>query len=113
MYISVTGLRVRRFWHLPLFWRHAVPSMAAAKGAPGNIMADGRTVDGVHHTLSAWEAKSDMLAYLRSPAHSKAIRRFPGFATGRVHGFEADAVPGWDDALKAWHDLGRDVYRGR
>ena len=113
VYISVTGLRVRRVWHVPLFWRHAVPSMIDAQGAPGNIMSAGRQVDGVHHTLSAWETKADMLAYVRSSRHARAIRRFPGFATGRVYGFEGDAVPDWDVALTLYHEHGRDVYRGR
>lgn len=113
VYVSVTGLRVRRLLYQPLFWRHAVPSMVDAKGASGNVMAAARKVDGVHHTLSAWKTKADMLAYLRSPRHARAMRRFPGFATGRVYGFEADAVPDWDTALASYHERGRDVYRGR
>lgn len=112
MHISVTGLRLNRWWHAPVFWRHATTSMIDARAAPGNIMAEARTIGGVHHTLSAWGSRSDMLAYLRSARHARAMRRFDGIATGRVCGFEAENVPAWADALVRYADDGRDVYVG-
>ena len=110
MHISVTGLRLKRWWHAPLFWRHATVSMVDAQAADGNIMAAARTIDGVHHTLSAWESRAKMLAYLRSVRHARAMRRFAGIATGRVCGFEAETVPSWDEALARYVRDGRDVY---
>lgn len=110
IYVSVTGLKVNRMWFVPLFWAHAMPSMIDARRAPGNIMARACTINGVHHTLSAWNSRADMLAYLRSGRHARAMRRFRRIATGRVYGFEADAVPDWDEALALYAAKGRDVY---
>ena len=86
--------------------------MVDAQAAAGNIMASARTIGGVHHTLSAWESRAQMLAYLRSPRHARAMRRFSGIATGRVCGFEAEVVPSWDAALERYTREGRDVYQG-
>ena len=74
-------------------------------------MAAARTVRGVHHTLSAWNSRDDMLAYLRSRNHARAMRRFSGIATGRVCGFEAEEAPTWAQALARYERDGRDVYR--
>lgn len=111
MHISVTGLRVKRWWHAPLFWRHAIASMVDAQTADGNITAETRTIRGVHHTLSAWESREHMLQYLRSPRHAHAMRRFAGRASGRVCGFEAEAVPTWEEALDRYAQDGRDVHQ--
>ncbi len=86
--------------------------MSDALRAPGNVMAQTRTIDGVHHTLSAWEDRTAMLRYLRSARHAKAMRRLKGYATGRVHGYQADTLPSWSDALAEYSAHGRDVYVG-
>jgi hypothetical protein len=52
VYVSITGLELRRLWHYPTFMFHAVRSMGQARSAPGNLGADARTIDGIHHTLS-------------------------------------------------------------
>lgn len=84
--------------------------MSDALRAPGNIMAETRTIEGVHHTLSAWDDRAAMLGYLRSARHARAMRRLKGYATGRVHGYQTDAVPSWSDALAGYTVHGREVY---
>jgi len=84
--------------------------MSDALRAPGNIMAKTRTIGGVHHTLSAWEDRKAMLTYLHDVRHARAMRRLKGYATGRVHGYTADAVPTWSEALAEYAAHGRDVY---
>lgn len=110
MYVSITGLKLNRLWHIPLFWHHAIASMSDARAAPGNLSAQARTINGVHHTLSTWDSRADMLAFLRSKRHAAAMRRFDGIATGRVCGFEAQDHPTWSHALARYHADGRDVY---
>ncbi|MEL6644038.1 MAG: hypothetical protein AAFQ79_08895 [Pseudomonadota bacterium] len=108
-YVSITGLRLKRFWHSPRFWRHATRSMVQAKGAPGCRRADARTINGVHHTRSLWDSRKDMIAYLRSGAHREAIAIFPAIATGKVLGFEAEELPDWDEIHRRWEAEGREV----
>jgi hypothetical protein len=107
MYVSVTGLRLRRPWHAPVFWWHAIPSMTQARRAEGNLLAQTRMVDGVRHTLTVWRDVAAMRVYLASGAYAKAMAAFHGIATGTVHGYESDTLPDWETALDLWRRHGR------
>lgn len=109
VYISITGLRVRRFYHLPSFWSHALRSMAQARKAPGNLFAEARKIDGIHHTLSVWTDRDAMRAYLTSGPHLDAMRLFPRIAAGRVVGFHAPHAPDWAEVPAIWSERGRVV----
>lgn len=113
MYISITGLKLNGPLSAPRFWWHALRSMAQAKRAPGNISADARLIDGVHHTLTVWSDRAAMLKYLRSGAHLQAMRTFHDIATGAVTGYEADAPPTWAELPAIWRDRGRWVAPGK
>jgi len=104
MYVSITGLKPKSIWSYLLFWRHAVPSLSQAKQAEGLISVDVKKVNGYQHTLSAWESRKYMLAYLKSGAHKKAMKNFGKIGTGATIGFEAEVLPGWDEAIKYWQD---------
>jgi quinol monooxygenase YgiN len=106
VYVSITGLRIRRPWHAPQFWFHAIRSMAQARSAPGNILAETRRVNGVHHTLSVWTDRDAMLAYLASGAHLRAMRLFRRIATGRTYGFTTRDVPPWSQVPAIWAEKG-------
>ena len=93
MYVSVTGLKVKRFWHLPRFWWHAMRSFRQAQRAPGVRLVEVRNVKGYQHTLTCWHSRRDMLNFMRSRPHIDAIRAFGDIATGRTYGWEADAPP--------------------
>lgn len=97
MYISITGLKLKRPWYLPVFLWYAITSMRQVKSACGNVFADARTIKGVHHTLSAWESRKAMLAYVHSGAHRRAVKVFDRYFTGKTGGFEAEAIPSWDE----------------
>ncbi len=109
VYVSITGLKVRHFWQVPTFWRHAMASMAQAKSAPGCLQAEARTINGVHHTRSVWESEAAMRAYLTTGAHLKAMKLFRRIATGKTLGFETEDVPDWGDVHKLWSERGRTV----
>ena len=109
VYVSITGLRLRRFWHAPVFWSHATRSLQQAKAAPGNISASARTINGVHHSVSVWIDRSAMTAYLASGAHLQAMRLLPRIATGKTYGFTTDRVPDWSEIPAMWQEHGRVV----
>lgn len=92
----------------PLFFRHAIPSLIQARKAPGNLFADVRKVADVQHTLTVWEDRAAMRAYLMSGAHLQAIKAFRQIGSGRTCGYESDRQPGWDEALEYWHQYGRE-----
>ncbi|MDG1130144.1 MAG: hypothetical protein P8N68_13690 [Paracoccaceae bacterium] len=109
VYVSITGLQVRRVWHIPSFWSHAIRSMVQARKAPGNISADARTINGVHHTLSVWTDQDAMRAYLTAGPHLEAMRLFPSIATGKVVGYLAQQAPDWSEVHAIWRERGRVV----
>lgn len=106
-YISITGLRLRHWTMTPRFWWHAMGAMMQARAAEGNLSAQARTINGVHHTVSVWQDRDAMLRYLRSGAHLRAMRVFPRIATGAVAGFSAPDAPAWADVPAILKDRGR------
>jgi len=98
MYVSITGLRLKAIHHAPQFWWHAFRSMRQALAAEGNISAEARTIDGVHHTLSAWVDENSMRAFLVIGGHLAAMKAFRHIATGKTIGFSADTLPDWQAA---------------
>ena len=109
VYISITGLKLKKVYYAPLFWRYAFGAMSQAQKADGCLSADATTIDGVHHTRSVWTSRKAMLAYLSTGAHLKAMKIHKRIATGKVYGFEANTVPDWEAAQKLWLEKGRDV----
>lgn len=109
IYVSITGLQVRQVWHIPSFWLHAMKSMVQARKASGNISADARTINGIHHTLSVWTDKDAMRAYLTAGSHLAAMRLFPRIATGKVVGYLAKQAPDWSEVHAIWLERGRIV----
>ena len=109
VYVSITELRLSRFWHAPKFWKLAFAAMAQARSAEGCLSADARTIQGIHHTVSVWSSKEAMQAYLRQGAHMTAIKAFRSIATGKTFGFETRDVPGWDQVHTLWLKNGQTV----
>ena len=111
VYVSITGLRLKSMRHAPRFWWHAVRSMQQAKRAPGNILAETRTIGGVHHTLSVWESEAAMRRYLGAGAHLQAMRVFAYVASGSTLGYATDDPPDWSRVHDIWRERGVAVRR--
>ena len=109
MYISITGLKLNGPLSAPRFWWHALRSMTQAQRAPGNLSAEAKRIDGIHHTLTVWNDKAAMRAYLVAGAHMQAMKAFRSVATGAVLGYEADVVPEWSEVHEIWRTRGRQV----
>merc|ERR1711862_933289 len=109
-YVSVTGLKLSSFLHLPRFWYYNMPTMRQAKNAEGNVSVDGIFVDGLLHTLSVWEDKRAMTKFFRSGAHARAMKITGSVAEStKIYGYETDRVPSWEEALKIWNEKGRTI----
>ncbi len=109
VYVSITGLKLKAFYHAPRFWGHALRAMAQAQSAPGCLQAGSRTINGIHHTRTVWSEKSCMQAYLITGAHLDAMTSFHAFATGKTIGFETRDIPDWNDVHRIWLERGVDV----
>tara|TARA_B100001093_G_C26009884_1_gene669268 strand:- start:135 stop:467 length:333 start_codon:yes stop_codon:yes gene_type:complete len=102
MYVSVTALKARGFLSEIRFWLLAVPVFKQARSSAGILFCEAKSVDGFHHTLTAWQTKKDMQKFVLSPIHQKAMKIFPEIATGSTIGYETDKMPTRDEALLMW-----------
>ena len=102
MYISVTALKARGFFSAVRFWLLAVPVFKQARSSAGILFCEAKSVDGFHHTLTAWKTKKGMRKFVLSPIHRRAMKIFPNIATGSTIGYETDKTPTWDEALLMW-----------
>ena len=102
MHVSVTGLKAKGFLAAIRFWLLAVPAFKQAKSSGGVLFCEVKSVGGFHHTLTIWKTKKDMRKFVLSPIHRKAMKIFPKIAAGSTIGYEANKMPGWDEALAIW-----------
>lgn len=107
MHISITGLRPKGIIGFIRFWRLAIPSFAQAKGAAGNVFCEVKKMNGFQCTLTAWESREQMLLFMRSGTHLKAMKAFTKIATGRTYGYESDSVPSWPEAFQLLQEKGK------
>lgn len=107
-YVSITGLRIRGWLSVLPFWKHAVRSKMQADRAPGLLFAQVKRIDGVEHTLTAWESRDAMKAYVSSGPHLQAMKAFRKIATGKTLGFETSRLPSWEEARKLWEERGQE-----
>jgi hypothetical protein len=48
-----------------------------------------------------------MLDFMRSGSHLKAMKVFPGIATGKIFGYEFDTIPDWKEVFEVLMEKGR------
>ncbi len=107
MYISLTGLKPKGFLAYIRFWFLAIPAFRQAQKAEGNLHCDVKKMHEYQCTITAWESRELMLAYLRSGAHLKAMKAFHQIATGPTYGYESDTIPSWDEAYSLLTEKGK------
>jgi hypothetical protein len=73
-----------------------------ADGAPGSLFVAVKRMNGIHHTLSAWENKAAMQSYIYQGPHRLAIKAFRKIATGKTFGYESTSLPSWDEVHEMW-----------
>lgn len=109
MIVVVTGLKLKSPFHWPRFAWHAFRSFRQAQQADGCLSAATHRIDGVHHTITAWQDGKVMKSFARSGAHRAAENAFSRIATGRVAVFQADEIPNREEALAIWQRDAREV----
>ena len=109
VYVSITGLRVKKLIHYLKFFWLAIRSMQQAKHSAGLIRVEARTINGMHHTLSIWENESFMRKFLVTGAHLQAMQAFKKIATGKTVGFTTANPPEWSQVHAILINEGREV----
>jgi hypothetical protein len=107
-YVSITGLKPKGILGFIQFLRHAVPSKIQAESAPGILFVGVKKINGIQHTLTAWESEAHMKKYIYSGPHKLAIKVFRKIASGKTFGFVSKTLPSWDEVHKLWTEKGRE-----
>jgi hypothetical protein len=107
MHISITCLKPKGLWGFIRFWSLAIPSFGEAKSAKGNLYSAVKKINGYNCTLSAWESREMMLAFMKNGVHLKAMKSFHSIATGRTYGYESDRIPDWEEAYAMLESNGK------
>jgi hypothetical protein len=107
MYISITGLKPKGLIGWIRFWTLTIPASKNAQKADGILHCAFNSRNGYKHTLTVWQSKEHMLAYLSSPSHLKAMKFSSKIGSGKVYGYEANSIPSWEDAFTNWDKNGR------
>ena len=107
-YLSITGLKPKGLFSFLLFWRYAIPSKIQADSAPGILYSKVKNINGIQHTLTAWQSQAHMKNFISKGAHLKAMKIFRKIATGKTLGFETDKIPSWEEVHQLWKDRGKE-----
>ena len=107
-YVSITGLKPKGLFGFLMFLKHAVPSKIQADSAPGVLFVSVKKINGIEHTLTAWESEAHMRKYIYSGAHKAAIKVFRRIATGKTFGYVSKTLPTWNQVHEIWVEKGRE-----
>lgn len=108
IYVSITGLKVKSIWKIILFLRHAMASKKQVDRSPGILFSAVKRINGIEHTLTAWENQECMRKFIYSGAHKHAIKAFRKIATGKTFGYESNQLPSWEEVHDLWNKNGKE-----
>lgn len=110
-FVSVTRLRLRSIRFLPAFAPHAFRTLRQARRAPG--FRDGALLadrSWTFWTLTLWDGRDSMRAYMTAGDHRTAMPRLAGWcdeASVAHWEQESDALPSWAEADRRMRAEGR------
>jgi Domain of unknown function (DUF3291) len=109
--ISITRLRVRRWWFLPQFFIEALRSAKQAASSDGNLHAALlRDRHLTFWTSTSWTSESAMKAFMHAAPHGPAMRKLLDWCdeASVVHWTQDNGeLPAWDEAHRRLEREGR------
>jgi hypothetical protein len=100
--VSITRLRVRSIWYMPIFIVHAMRSMSQAQSAEGIAGVETRfEKNNVVWTKTVWQDESLMKKYRSSGAHQVAMRLLSEICSEASivrWSQETPDLPAWEEA---------------
>ena len=109
--VSITRLRVRSIWFLPLFALHAMRSATQAMKSEGIVHFETRVEDPfTHWTKTVWKDEPSMKSFRNSGAHQLAMRILSEICNEASYTRwqqESPEVSTWEQAHKAMLESGK------
>lgn len=111
VWVSLTRVRVRSVLFLPGFFWHTMRSRRQVKRGQGFLVGALLADSGrVFWTMTAWESRTRMLAFMTSGAHMQAMPKLLNWCDeASVAGWEQEdsMLPRWDEADRRMRAIGR------
>jgi len=109
-HVSVTRLRLRSNWYLPLFFWHSLRSQRQARGSDGCFDTGVRYHKRAFWTLTVWRDDAATRAFMLNGAHRAAMPKLKTWCdeASLVHWEqEGTTRPSWSDAEARLRNEGR------
>lgn len=105
MFISLTYIKVKSIWKVPLFMKHVSQinrQIARAEGVLETRLKGGLSKN---YTITAWKNKEAMLNFRNNDAHLEAMKatRHISDEYTSCH-YEADILPRWEETVRILHE---------
>lgn len=101
MIVTVSELRIRNFFKMPVMIKYSAAAMKQAQSAAGNLHT---WVGGgwlVGYTITAWESMDAMKNYRNSGAHKEAMRHAKYISSKlRTYTWETEKIPSRKEAFE-------------
>lgn len=114
-FVAVCGMELKSALQLPRFFAYAVPALLSAylarghAGRPRYLPFAGDLKQ--HRTLSIWDSKEDMDAWVNKGAHARAANMIPKIAVyAKSATYNTTEIPRWREALEIWNEEGVVVF---
>jgi hypothetical protein len=111
MFVSVTRLRIRSIFFMPGFILRAIPSQRQAQRSAGFLQGSLlRDHSWTFWTMTVWESRESVLAFMTSGAHKAAMPRLLHWCdeASVVHWEQASSdLPSWEEADQRMRSQGR------
>ena len=98
----MTELKLKKIISFIQFWITTIPESLSAQKADGVLLCEFTSRNRYQHRFTVWKTKIQMLAYQSSPSHLKAMKRISQISSGKVYGYETEAIPSREGALEKW-----------
>lgn len=108
--VSITRLRIRSVWFLPLFFWHSVRSLKQARASDGCLSAAVNNFRGAFWTLTVWRDRNAMRTFMLSGAHRTVMPKLAAWCdeASLAHwDQEGAAPPPWPEAARRLGAEGR------
>jgi hypothetical protein len=111
MFITITYIRLRSWFHFFKLSNHGRKIMKQAKATPGFVRMKNTGFGADQYTLSLWESEAAMKAFSRSGAHLEAMKATFSISTEvRTLTVPGAEMPVWKEAKRMVKESGK-VYR--
>ena len=104
----MTGIKPKGITMWLYFLLYNIPASKASKDHDGLLVSEFSLRNDFLHTFTVWESRTHMIAYRSSPAHLKEMESLSRIGSGKIHGYETETMPDWEDAYNEWSEKARE-----